>query len=97
MFSVSSRCIVSGELVFKVGSGRSMGRVSQQRCEPGSGMDSWTFARDGSGRAAQLGGWRRHQSEDRRQMAAGDRTALCIDGSLGTNRAGPVVVFWVYR
>ena len=88
-----SQCILAGELAFKVGSGSSMGRVSQQRCEPGSGMDAWTFARVRSGRAAQLGGWRRHWSEDRRQMAAGCATALCIDGSLGASRAGPVVVF----
>ena len=28
-------------------------------------------------------------------MAAGCATALCVDGSLGANRAGPVAVFWV--
>ena len=65
--------------------GSAMGRVPQQCHEPGSGMASSTFA------SCCL---RRHQSEDRRQMAAGCATARCVDGSLGANRAGPIAVFW---
>ena len=74
--------------------GSAMARVSQQCHEPGGGM-AWTFARVGTGGTAQLGCRRRHQSEDRRQMAAGCATALCLDGSLGANRAGPIAVLWV--